>query len=168
MTVFSVHIPPATTGKAQPETDRVKFVADKFSWPALFFGPAWLVWHRMWWIFAGYIMVAALLPMCGDLLGVNDMALSWITLAVMILFALEAPVLRRWSLARKGYELATFLSGHDVQDCEVKFFSNWGPEKVAKPGPKSMLFPGQGLKQTGSNVTETGVIGLFPTPGAEK
>lgn len=162
MAIFSVHIPPVTTGTARPDSDRVMFVADKFSWPALFFGPLWLIWHRMWWVLSGYIMAAALLPIGADLLGINDIAHAWVTLALILLFALEAPVLRRWSLARRGYALAVFLSGHDVEDCEVKFFGTWAPAKTVKPRPEP------GPHQAGPNMTETGVIGVFPTPGARK
>ena len=35
-----------------------EFVKDGFSWPALFFGPLWLLWHWLWWELLGYIFVA--------------------------------------------------------------------------------------------------------------
>ncbi|MBZ0218662.1 MAG: DUF2628 domain-containing protein [Fimbriimonadaceae bacterium] len=168
MTIYSAHTPPAQGGLTRNQSEGVRFVADKFSWPALFFNIVWLIWHRMWWALAGFIIIVAVVPPLAILLGIHDTAFSWIALAALLLFANEAVSLRRWSLARRGYRLAAIISARDEEDCARKFFAAWSPAMPAKEGKTSPPVSGSGQKPLRLKPAEPDVIGMFPGPGAQK
>jgi len=167
MAVYTVHIPPGAGGPAVAFGERVEFVADKFSWPALFFGLFWVIWHRMWWVLVGYVIVLALAPAAAEFTNIAGLAQALIWIAAWLLFASEAASLRRWSLRLKGYRFAAIVSGHDQEDCERKFFDEWvSPAPV--PSAPSATPPAATGPGPAPNRSDSDVIGVFPTPGARQ
>src|SRR4051812_28041644 len=59
MAVFTVHLPRRLDDPAAVE--RVKFVREGFSWAAFFFGPLWLLFHRLWLTFLLWVVAAVAL-----------------------------------------------------------------------------------------------------------
>src|SRR5262245_6102276 len=59
--------------------------------------------------------------------------LAWASIAVSILFALEANDLRRYALERRGYRQIGVAVGNSRETAELSFFREWLPEQ-AKPG----------------------------------
>jgi hypothetical protein len=47
---------PANGGRDADSADRVQFVREKFYWSAFFFAPLWLLWHRLWLGFFGWLL----------------------------------------------------------------------------------------------------------------
>ena len=48
MTVYSVYEPPTEAPNLTERADRLAFVKEGFSWPALFVPLLWLIYYRMW------------------------------------------------------------------------------------------------------------------------
>ncbi len=103
MRVFTVHTPPATSPGAGGATPLL--LAEGFSWLALLFGPLWLLAHRLW-------LPAVALLLAGAALAV---ASPWLALALHLIFAFEAQELRRWSLARQGWQAAGLVAAPNAE-----------------------------------------------------
>jgi hypothetical protein len=113
---YSVHL----RGDGPPYVAETAFVSQAFSWKAFFFGPLWLLRHRLWagvllWA-AGYsILIAASLTL------VSASACFFIALALQMLLGLEANRLREAKLARQGYRLVEII-GAPAGEAEIAFY----------------------------------------------
>ena len=130
MTVYSVYEPPAAAPDLMQRADRLAFVKEGFSWPALFVPLLWLIFHRMWieLIVLGLVYVVVQVAFGTDTQG-QTLAL-WASFAVNVLFAFEANDLWAAALGRRGYRLAGVASGRDRTEAERSFFTAWLPEQA--------------------------------------
>jgi hypothetical protein len=130
VTVYSVYEPPAEAPDLMQRADRLAFVKEGFSWPALFVPLLWLIYHRMWieLIVLGLIYVVLQVAFGSDTQG-QTLAL-WASVAVNVLFAFEANDLRAAALGRRGYRLAGVASGRDRIEAERSFFTTWLPQQA--------------------------------------
>ena len=104
-----------------------EFVKDGFSWPALFFGPLWLVWHRLWWELLGYVVLVAILAFAFSWMDV-DPALQVATQLVLAFgLAVIGNDLRRAALERQEYREMSSVRGDRLEDCEARFFVGLQP-----------------------------------------
>lgn len=102
MRVFTVHTPPAgnvSAGEVMP-----MLVPEGFSWAALLFGPLWLLAHRLWWPAAALFVASLLLGFVSP----------WAAAGLQLLFAFEAEDVRRWLLARQGWQVAGVVAAADA------------------------------------------------------
>ena len=117
MALYSVHI----QGDGPPSVAEAAFVRQAFSWKAFFFGPLWLLRHRLWagvllWA-AGYsILIAASLTL------VSASACFFIALALQMLLGLEANRLREAKLAQHGYRLVEIIAAPARDEAEIAFY----------------------------------------------
>lgn len=102
MRVFTVHTPPADDASGEPMP---LLLPEGFCWPALLFGPLWLLAHRLWWQALAYFVASVLLGLISP----------WAVLGLQLLFGFEAMDLRRWALARQGWTLAGVVAAGDEQ-----------------------------------------------------
>ena len=58
MAVYTVHQPPARHADPLPDAERIVFVRDGFSFWAFLVAPWWMLWHRMWLVLLGYVVVS--------------------------------------------------------------------------------------------------------------
>ncbi len=165
MTVYSVYEPPSQATDIGERADRLAFVKEGFSWPAMFVPLLWLLYHRMWIesLVLLLIYIGLQLAFGGDAQG--QALTAWAGLAISLLFAFEANDLRTASLERRGYRFAGVASGRDRVDAERAFFVNWLPEQeraqpVAPPPPRRYT-GARAPRQRGEGEE---VIGLFPQP----
>src|SRR4029079_2479085 len=102
--------------------DRLAFVREGFSWPALFVPLLWLIYHRMWieLIVLGLIYIALQVAFGTDTQG-QALAL-WASFAIGVLFAFEANDLRTAALERRGYRLAGVARGAGPVQTERALF----------------------------------------------
>lgn len=112
---YTVHAPPDDDA---PE--RIAFVKDGISWPALFVPILWILWHRLWLTFVGYLIFLLLIAWTGRL--ANDQIATILAIVGGILFALEANNIRRFSLARRGWRDIGSSFGKGIEEAEVRFF----------------------------------------------
>jgi Protein of unknown function (DUF2628) len=117
MAFYSVHL----RGDGPQSVAEAAFVRQAFSWKAFFFGPLWLLRHRLWaglalWA-AGYsILIAASLTV------VSASACLFIALALQMLLGLEANRLREAKLARQGYRLVDIIAAPARDEAEIGFY----------------------------------------------
>jgi hypothetical protein len=100
-------------------------VREGFSWLALLFGPFWLLAHRAWiaGVLALCVGAAVTLLVPAAQAGAVDLVLAW----VLGVFGND---LRRWSLARAGYELATVVAARDEDEALARLLDR-RPDLVA-------------------------------------
>jgi hypothetical protein len=117
MALYSVHI----RGDGPRSVAEAAFVRQTFSWKAFFFGPLWLLRHRLWaglalWA-AGYSILIAASPAI-----VSASACLFIALALQILLGLEANRLREAKLAQHGYRLVEIIAAPARDEAEIAFY----------------------------------------------
>lgn len=172
MTVFSVYEPPKAPADIALRAEALAFVKEGFSWPALFVPALWLIYQRMWIELVVFIAIFAVLPFAFGLDRQNEELISWIGIALVVLFAFEANDLRAASLERRGYRLAGVAMGSDRTEAELDFFRHWLPQQVkaeaAVPAlaPTPAPEPRRDIKTAPPSGVRTGeeVIGLFLRP----
>jgi hypothetical protein len=170
MSVYTVHQPPERSAGVLPDAERIAFVRDGFSFWAFLFAPLWMVWHRMWLVLAGYVVVLGAIETPMVILGASATALAVVGLFIALLVGLEASTLRRLTLRFRGWRNLGVVSGDDVEDAERRFFDAWlrrtaaqRDGNAAKPPPLPPSTPNSPRPPQMPDV-----IGLFPEPGANR
>ena len=161
MAIYTVHAPPLKAGESAPSPDRFIFVRDGFSLWAFLLAPIWMVRHRMWWVFAGYLIVVIVLQVALRLVAAPTWAMLTAAVLLAMLVGFEAATLRRFTLARRGWKNAGIVVGDDLDSVERRCFDAWaGGEGGRWPLPRPLVF------QPPHPPSE--VIGLFPETRAPR
>jgi hypothetical protein len=169
MSVYTVHEPPIRASEALPDAARFVFVRDGFSFWAFIAAPLWMLWHRMWFVLLGYVLLTVILTFALVALGASQTALVVVGLSIALLVGLEASTLRRFTLWRRGWRNVAVISGADVEDAERRFFDAWlrqtptQRDNAANPPPLPPSVP-----NTSRAPQPPDVLGLFPEPGAHR
>jgi hypothetical protein len=121
---FAVHEPPNPPADRVDRATDLVFVKDGFTWPAALFTPLWMLMHRLWWWFIGYL---ALLALLGALL--DRKLVIFGAVASSIVAGLEAAPLRMGSLGRRGWRNLGFVTGKTLSECERRFIEAWLPSQ---------------------------------------
>ncbi|XWN32133.1 MAG: DUF2628 domain-containing protein [Devosia sp.] len=169
MAIFTVHENPKWDEKKRLE--RTRFVRDGFAWLAFLFGPLWLLYHRMWLVFVGLMVVSLALVMAMATF-VDESAGPFAIFALQFWIGFEGRSLRRWSLARKGWTLMAVVEAKRKINAERRYFTAYfdgtldgGPITgtlgglPGSPGSPNSARP-QGYGPWGSSSQP--VMGLFP------
>lgn len=174
MKVFTVHEPPDAGSR---RLDRIVFVKEGFSWPALFVPMFWLLWHRMWWVLLAWLAIGAGLGVVGEVFESLGFVVGVASVLFAFWFALEANALRRWSLAQKGWRMLDVAAGRDREEAEQSFFRRDSAQPAsARPAANSASgrstpgYYGSAGRARAPVARPAGpggkepVIGLFPQP----
>jgi uncharacterized protein DUF2628 len=151
---------PQAANRTPEEAERVVFLREKFSWPALVFGPLWLVWNRLWLGFAFWLGAVGLIAAAIATSHLGAVAASFALSVPSLILAFEATLLRQQKLVASGFREAGVVLAEDIEGAERRFFDGWLLREKAKPLPPSSLPP---RPQPASSV-----IGFFPDPGANR
>ncbi len=164
MAIYIVHEPAKAGRTGRNPAERAVFVPDRFSWAALSFGPLWLFAKGLWWALLGYILFTAGLGYTLYALAPASLvALPLILLLLNLLIAFEASNLRGWSLSRRGFEMRAIVTGHNLDDCERRYFAS--RRKARKPRVRPVpVVPDIDVARSGTS-DQNVVIGVFPRPG---
>jgi|SoiMethySBSTD1v2_1073268.scaffolds.fasta_scaffold908401_2 uncharacterized protein DUF2628 len=166
MAIYTVHEPPLKRDETEPDPERFAFVRDGFAFWAFLLAPLWMLRHRLWLVFVGYVLLTIVLQVVLRALGVSTTVMAVVGFLVALLIGFEAASLRRFSLTRRGWRNVGIVSGDDLEAAERRFFDAWvsGPAPVtvsrAAPLPTSSV---PIIRRVPSDV-----IGLFPEPGAPR
>ena len=181
MAIYTVHQPPLNSDQSAPDPERFAFVRDGFSFWAFLLAPLWMLRHRLWLVFVGYVILAIALQ-----IGLRSIdASSPVTVTVGALLALlvgfEAATLRRFTLARRRWDNVGIVVGSDLESAERRFFDAWfrgtlvgdawsGGVRHASfpPATAVSILPKRQASSQASSQTASEVIGLFPEPGAPR
>jgi hypothetical protein len=165
VTVYSVYEPPSQVTNVVERADKLAFVKEGFSWPALFVPLLWVLYQRMWIEFVVLALVYVALQVAFGSEAQGQALAAWASFAVSVLFAFEANDLRAAALERKGYRLAGVTSGRDRTEAERSFFTAWLPQQTSAPRAPSRSpearRENEALPATPRRESED-VIGLFP------
>ena len=170
MSVYTVHEPPPRTADALAQPERFVFVRDGFYWWAFLLTPLWMLRHRLWVTLAVYLVVTAGLDATLHFVGISAFAIALIGVLISLLVGFEASTLRRFALKRRRWTNAGVVSGDDLEDAERRFFDAWlRKAPSARGGPARTATAAPTPPAAAPVVPETsGVIGLFPEPGAQR
>lgn len=176
MAIYTVHEPPLKKNESEPDPDRFVFVRDGFYFWAFLFGPLWMLRHRLWLVLLCYVLVTSALAIILRTVGASANVGSAVAFLVAVLIGCEAGTLRRFTLTRRGYRAVGLVVGDDRDSAERRFFQGWVeggrtstailPPESELPGiPPALPPPGPALHRPQAG---TGVLGLFPHPGASR
>ena len=157
MKTYLVFEPPGGA-RTLEAAERVVFLREKFSWPALFFTPFWLLWSRLWFAFLGWLVLTVAIAAGMIALGLREYA-GFVAVAIPSLIAgFEATALRRRKLLRRRFREVAAMVATDRDDAERRFFAAWVADADNEPRPNVADRPAAPLPPSR-------VIGLFPEPG---
>jgi hypothetical protein len=171
VTLYSVYEPPAEAPDVVARAEALVFVKEGFCWPALFVPGLWLLYQRMPLELVVFVLVFALLAWIFSDSAAGQALLSWISIAIVVLFAFEANDLRVAALERSGYRPVGVAVGRGVDDAELQFLRSWLPRQqgAAQERQGGQDRRGQAKVQAPRAPAIRGgeggeVIGLFPVP----
>ena len=164
MPVYTVHEPPRRDDDTLAHSARFVFVRDGFHWWAFLLAPLWMLRYRMWLEFIAYLLLIGGFTYGLRRFGIADSAGPWVGLLVSFLVGMEASSLRRWKLARRGFEYLGVVVGEDLEIAERRFFDGWTAraERPGAPPLAPFARPTPGPVST----SPSDIVGLFPQPEA--
>jgi len=143
MRVYTVHEQPFPSADRIDRAVDLVFVKEGFSFSAAALAPIWLLVHRMWLPFLGYVAILAVLEAIAWALGIPAGLSSLVAIGLHAAIGLEADTLRRWGLESKGWTEIGAVTGRSQLDCERRFLESWLPLQpmVAMPGNGHRMLP---------------------------
>jgi hypothetical protein len=169
MSVYTVHEPPLRGADALAEAEHFVFVRDGFYWWAFLLTPFWMLRHRLWLVLVIYLILVAGLDTALRGVGASALVITTVGILISLLIGFEASTLRRFTLRRRDWKNIGIVSGDDLEDAERRFFDSWIRAAAARGAAPSSPPPPPSAQRAppASHGTDTsGVIGLFPEPGA--
>src|SRR5215211_6085168 len=103
MAVYTVHAPPLARYQSAPSPERFALVRDGFSFWAFLLAPLWMLRHRMWIVFVGYVVLFGGLQIVLHFVGASGTIKAFAGLLLALLVGIEAGTLRRFTLSRRGW-----------------------------------------------------------------
>ncbi len=166
MPTYTIHAPQPRAGERDPQ--RFLFVRDGFHFWAFLLAPLWLLWRRLWLLLLLYLANSAVLAITFAVLRAPLTLQIAVGLFIALLIGLEAASLRRWTLARRGWQTLGFVVGDDEESAERRFFAEW-VKRAAQAAPSSPpAAPQYSPPARRGPPSGSDVIGLFPEPGASR
>ncbi len=159
MPVFTVHEPPLRATANLPDPERFVFVRDGVYVWAFLLTPLWMLWRGLWLVFILYAVVAIAIESAMHFAGFGTGSIVLVQLLILVLVAVEAASLRRFSLASRGWRNIGIVSGDDLEDAERRFYDAW--VQAVPSGRAEPPIPSDPPRATPS----PDIIGLFPEPG---
>ena len=170
MSIYTVYEPPPRARESAPDPERFVFVRDGFSAWAFLLAPLWMLRHRLWLAFVGYVIIVVALSLGLPAIGVPATLANVVTALVSLLVGLEAATLRRFKLTRRGWRNVGIVVGDDLESAERRFFDAWmnksrldNPSVNAEPRSSSPVAGVPMARRMSSDV-----LGLFPQPGVPR
>ena len=173
MSIYTVHEPPPKADQAEPDPERFVFVRDGFSFWAFLLAPLWMLRHRMWLVFLGYVIVTVALQFALRLIGASTTVTVVAGFLVSLLIGFEAATLRRFTLGRRHWSNVGIVVGDDLESAERRFFDAWmGGSRTASAAAsgerRAAISPASAQMGVRRPAPASDVIGLFPQPGAPR
>src|SRR5579863_9829642 len=166
MSVYTVHEPPQRGADALAEAERFIFVRDGFYWWAFLLTPFWMLRYRLWLVLVIYLVLIAGLDTALHRVGASPFVVTAVGFLISLLVGFEAGTLRRFTLRRRGWRNLGIVSGDDLEDAERRFFDIWLDSSPRGGAPSNPSPPAQ--PATPGGAATSGIVGLFPEPGAQR
>ena len=120
MRVYTVHL---RHRGLNPDNDIV-LVSEGFCWGACVLSLIWALWHRMWLVVLGLVIVSVVLNIMVYMLGMDETTGYFLNIGIAILIGLVANDIRRWSLARLGFVDSGVALGDNQDDALARFLDD--------------------------------------------
>jgi hypothetical protein len=151
MAVFTAYLPPdGNAGDA-------RFVADRPSLLALILPPVFLVWHRLWWPLALYVLATVFLMVIGAT--VSEGLSAALGLLPGLYLCIQGRDIVRNDLLARGWRESAAIAAGSATEAELRFYHG----DVA-PGPASPVPPP--LPRLPASLAprrqQAGSLGIFP------
>ena len=155
MRFFRVLLP---QGGAEPAemADRATFVREGFCWPALLFGPFWLLARGLWRPLGVWCVGAILAALAFRYGHVSRDAGGWLYLLSTLYLGFEGRGFVAATVERRGFTLVDVVAGADRIGAEHAFFSRWPADRQTAPTVAA---------RPNIPVAQPHVIGMFPEAG---
>ncbi len=165
MTVYSVYEPPSEATDLAERADKLAFVKEGFSWPALLVPLLWLLYYRMWIEFIVLALVYVALQVVFGTDAQGQALSAWASFAIGVLFAFEANDLRA-AVARAARLPARGRGERARPDRRRAIVLHRLAAAAGKRGTRAGARRGASSRGRGSRRAQRGegeeVIGLFP------
>ena len=148
MSIYTVHEPPLKAGESTPDPDRFVFVRDGFSFWAFLLAPLWMLRHRLWLVFVGYVIVAVALQVGLRLIGASSGVIITVSFLLALLVGFEAATLRRFTLSRRRWSNVGVVVGDDLESAERRFFDTWVDKSWTDPSAANASAAGGGSRRS--------------------
>jgi hypothetical protein len=122
MRIYTVHL---RHQGLDPDRD-VVVVKEGFSWPAFLFSVAWACWHRLWLVALVLLVGEAAVNAAAMALGLDPISLTATSLGFALVVGHVGNDLRRWTLGRKGFLVASVVGGSNA-DAAMRRFLDHNP-----------------------------------------
>jgi hypothetical protein len=116
----------------QASDNDIVLVEEGFCWSAFTLSLTWTLWHRMWWVALGLVGVYLIVNGIIYLLGMDTLAMCFLSIGTLVLFGLLANDLRRWSLARVGFLEKGVVLGDNQDKALARFLDD--TSEIARVG----------------------------------
>jgi hypothetical protein len=156
MATFRVHVPTGGAPDSAGDAERASFLREGFCWPALLFGPLWLLARGLWRPFALWCIAAIILAVAISSGRLPGSVAGWLYFVGALFLGLEGRNFVAAALERRGFRLVDIVARVDRATAEKIFFSRW----LANPP----VVPIAAARPV-APVSEAHVIGLFPEAG---
>ena len=123
MQVFTVHYRSEVESSPSGLAEDALFVKEGFSWPAFTVPAIWLIYKRMWWVLASYLVLQASLTGAAGAVGLGEWHVFLCSMALNLILGFEGNDFYRWSLARRRFRLGAIVAGSDLEEAEHRFFT---------------------------------------------
>lgn len=150
MQIYAIFEP--VRGPARLDDPRsVVFLKQGFCWPALFAPLVWMLYHRLWLVSAGYVVLSAAVALLGQYAGANGASAAIIGLGFGLIVAWEANGLRRRALERAGFREVAIVAAKNLPLAETRYFAGRtaSPAAAQDQGPAPARAPGLDQRRTG-------------------
>ncbi len=154
MAIYRVLVP-ADAADPAAAAERAEFIREGFYWPALLFGPLWLLARGLWRALGAWGLGALIVALAVRYGAAPGLAASWLYLLSAVWLGLEGHALVAAARRRAGFRFVDIAAGADVEAAERGFFSRWfAAPPLAAPAARQ-----------GAQAVRADVIGLFPDAG---
>jgi hypothetical protein len=119
-------------GTSLERAESLVFVKDGFSWGAFAFGPLYFLARAEWLSLAAYVLAAVVLSAVMSLLGATEDWIGWVLTLLNVNAGFEASEMKRWSLARAGWQEIATVTAPRGDEAERRFFEAWLPTVPAE------------------------------------
>ncbi len=139
MQIYSI-FEPVNGAAALDDPRSVIFLKEGFSWPAMIVPLLWMLYHRMWLVAVGYVVLSGGVAMLGQLFGSNETSAAIIGFGFGLIVAFEANGLRRWYLQRSGYRQVATVAEKNLPLAEARYFAARPVTPPAQTPPPPPVF----------------------------
>ncbi|MEK6745786.1 MAG: DUF2628 domain-containing protein [Pseudomonadota bacterium] len=116
--IYTVHIDPSKPNSVE----NAVFIREGFNFFAFIFGILWALYHRIWLVAVGLIIISGLFAFSEEAKLLDKMSLAILQVAVQAIIGFYGNDWRRWTLARRGYIMSDVVVSDNELRAQQRYF----------------------------------------------